>query len=83
MNNDLISRSALLERIDMEREYLKARGLLGAEHILVHNFRELVEEAPACGNLIDKDQFFSDFPELAIEPYINVPVVGSQDKGDQ
>ena len=47
MNNDLISRSALLKRIDEEREYLKARGQLGAEHILVHNFRELVESAPS------------------------------------
>lgn len=44
--SDLISKSALLKRIDEEREYLKARGLLGAEHILTHNFRELVEDAP-------------------------------------
>lgn len=44
--NDLISRSELLKRIDEEREYLKSRGQFGAEHILVHNFRELVENAP-------------------------------------
>ena len=46
MNNDLISRSALLKRVDEEREYLKARGQFGAEHILVHNFRDLIENAP-------------------------------------
>lgn len=46
MNNDLISRSELLKRIDEEREYLKSRGQFGAEHILVHNFRDLVENAP-------------------------------------
>lgn len=44
-DGDIISRKALLERIDKEREYLKARGLFGAEHVLVHNFRGLVEEA--------------------------------------
>ncbi len=47
MNNDLISRDELLKRIDEEREYLKSRGQFGAEHILVHNFRDLVENAPA------------------------------------
>lgn len=43
---DLISREALLKRVDEEREYLKARGQLGAEHILVHNFRDLIDNAP-------------------------------------
>ncbi len=42
----LIDANALLERIDKEREYLLGRGQTGAEHILVHNFRDLVEEAP-------------------------------------
>lgn len=43
---DLISREALLKRVDEEREYLKSRGQLGAEHILVHNFRDLIDNAP-------------------------------------
>ena len=47
MNSDLISRSALLKQIDEERKYLRERGLFGAEHILVHNFREFVENAPS------------------------------------
>ena len=51
--NDLISKSALLQKIDEEREYLKARGLFGAEHILVHNFRELVENAPTVERIIN------------------------------
>lgn len=42
----LIDADALLKRVDKEREYLIARGQTGAEHILVHNFRELVENAP-------------------------------------
>ena len=44
---DLISRETLLKRIDEERKYLLARGQTGAEHILVHNFRNLVEDAQA------------------------------------
>jgi rubrerythrin len=35
----------LLEAIEEERKYLRSRGLYGAEHILVHNFRNLVEDA--------------------------------------
>ena len=42
----LIDADKLLERVDKEREYLVARGQLGAEHILVKNFRDLIEEAP-------------------------------------
>ena len=42
----LIDADVLLKRVDEEREYLKGRGLFGAEHILVHNFRELVDNAP-------------------------------------
>lgn len=42
----LIDANALLKRVDEEREYLKARGQLGAEHILVHNFRDLIDNAP-------------------------------------
>ena len=36
----------LLKRIDEEREYLKARGLLGAEHVITKYLRDLVEDAP-------------------------------------
>lgn len=38
---------ALLKAIDEERQYLLARGQAGAEHILVRNFRNLVEDAPS------------------------------------
>ena len=41
-----IDADELLKRVDEEREYLKARGQLGAEHILVHNFRDLIDNAP-------------------------------------
>lgn len=55
MNNDLISRDELLKRIDEEREYLKSRGQFGAEHILVHNFRDLVENAPTVEQFDDTE----------------------------
>ena len=46
MSNDLISRSALLEAMEEERQYLIARGLRGAEHILVHHCLPLIDNAP-------------------------------------
>ena len=42
----MIDADDLLKAIDIERKYLKARGQISAEHILVHNFRELLENAP-------------------------------------
>lgn len=44
--NDLISREALLKKVDEEREYLLARGQTGAEHILVHHCLPLIDNAP-------------------------------------
>ena len=41
-----IDADELLEKIDAERKYLIERGQTGAEHILVHNFRDLVLNAP-------------------------------------
>lgn len=45
-NDDLISRKDLLERIEKERAYLKARGLYGAEEILTKYLRNIVEDMP-------------------------------------
>ena len=42
----LIDADELLKAVDEERKYLLARGQAGAEHILVHNFRNLVDNAP-------------------------------------
>lgn len=42
----LIDADELLKVVDKEREYLIARGQTGAEHILVHNFRDLIDNAP-------------------------------------
>lgn len=41
-----VDADAILEKIDKEREYLVARGQLGAEHILVKYCRDFVEDAP-------------------------------------
>ena len=45
-NVDLISREDLLERIEKERAYLKARGLYGAEEILTKCLHNIVENMP-------------------------------------
>lgn len=47
MTNDLISRSELLAEIDQERKRHIDSGNYGAEHLMVHSLRRLVEDAPA------------------------------------
>lgn len=42
----LIDADELLEKINAERKYLIERGQTGAEHILAHNFRDLVLNTP-------------------------------------
>lgn len=46
MNNDLISREALLKAMEEERRYLLARGQTGAEHIIVHHCLPIIDNAP-------------------------------------
>lgn len=46
----LIDADELLKAVDKEREYLLARGQTGAEHILVHNFRDLIDNAPTIAS---------------------------------
>ena len=42
-----ISKTLLLDEIDNERDRLVSLNMLGAEHVLTHHGRRLVEEAPA------------------------------------
>ncbi len=44
---DLISRQAALAEIDKNRDALLSSGMTGAEHILVHYGRRVIEEAPS------------------------------------
>ena len=44
--SDLISKSALIERIEEERKFLLDRGLTGAEHVITKYLRNIVEDAP-------------------------------------
>ena len=44
---DLISRQALLEKIDEERKHLLTIKMDGAEHILVHHARRIIEDMPS------------------------------------
>lgn len=44
---DLISRAALLDAIDNERKVLIEEKRLGAEHVIVHHARRIIEELPA------------------------------------
>lgn len=45
--DDLISRTIVLSAIDFERKALIEQGRLGAEHIVVHHARRLIEDLPA------------------------------------
>ena len=47
MMDDLISRTAALDAIDHERELLIEREQYGAEHVVVHHARRMIEELPA------------------------------------
>lgn len=44
--SDLISRDALLAAIDCERHCLIEQNRLGAEHVVVHNARRIIEDFP-------------------------------------
>lgn len=44
---DCISREALLAKIDEERKYLLALKMDGAEHIVVHHARRIIEDIPS------------------------------------
>lgn len=44
--SDLISRDAAIEAIDKNRQDLLSLGMDGAEHILVHYGRRVIEEQP-------------------------------------
>ena len=48
MMAEYIEREALLKAIDTERDRLVALDMIGAEHILTHNARRIIEEAPAA-----------------------------------
>ena len=45
--SDLISRQAALAAIDKNRDALLSSGMAGAEHILVHYGRRVIEELPS------------------------------------
>ena len=44
---DAISRQAVLDAIDNERKSLLDMGMKGAEHIVVHHARRIIEELPS------------------------------------
>ena len=60
----IINADAVLAKIDKEREYLVARGQLGAEHILVKYCRDFIEDAPPVeppkGEWIETDKLWED-----------------------
>lgn len=45
-DGDYISRTELLARIDAERKYLLDLKMDGAEHIVVHHARRIIEDMP-------------------------------------
>ena len=67
---ELISRQAALAEIDKNREALLSSGMTGAEHILVHYGRRVIEELPSIE------------PKKVVEDYCrprNLMVVGAED----
>lgn len=49
--DDTISREAALDAIDNERKLLIEQNRLGAEHIVVHHARRLIEELPSVDSI--------------------------------
>ena len=47
VSEDCISRTRLLARIDEERKYLLDIKMDGAEHIIVHHARRIIEDMPS------------------------------------
>ena len=58
MDNDLISREALLKAMEEERQFLLARGQTGAEHILVHHCLPIIDNAPT----VTVEEWVKDMP---------------------
>ena len=58
---ELIDRQMALDRIDKARGELLAIGMVGAEHILVHYGRRVIEELPSCGENMDVVAIHGDF----------------------
>ena len=54
-----IDADELLKRVDEERQYLLARGQEGAEHILVNNFRVLIDNAPTVDTYTEDDVHYA------------------------
>lgn len=68
--NDLISRQAAIDEIDKNRQALLSLGMDGAEHILVHYGRRVIEELPTIE------------PKMVVEDYCrprNLMVVAAED----
>ena len=56
---DLISREGALAAIDNEREILIEEGRLGAEHVVVHHARRLIEDLPSVIASVDESQIIN------------------------
>lgn len=46
--SDYISREAVQKALEKEREHLRARGMLNAEHVLLHHALEVLDKLPAA-----------------------------------
>ena len=62
---ELISRQAALTEIDKNRDALLSSGMTGAEHILVHYGRRVIEELPTENPLVPiLERFNSKYKEF-------------------
>ncbi len=62
-SEDCISRAALLAKIDAERKHLLDLKMDGAEHIIVHHARRIIEDMPSVTpKENDKLKYLTDRP---------------------
>lgn len=86
MNNDLISREALLKAMEEERQFLLARGQTGAEHILVHHCLPIIGNAPTVHTkpfanvTFDKDELEQIVRDRVIKPIKNGELVVKEER---
>lgn len=78
--DELISRQAALAEIDQNRQALLSLGMDGAEHILVHYGRRVIEELPTIDIPERKDDAWNMF-ELVTSVYYGKQYYFLQDDG--
>lgn len=75
--NELISKTALLSRIDAERKHLLELKMDGAEHIIVHYARRIIEDMPSASSVdcIDRQKTIAEIQYKYYDNAIGIDIV--------